>query len=72
MYFFITLNVAVGKSWLGSPSETTPSGNDAGMELQYVAVYQSRGSSSGALSSGGLPSGEKPPAAGRPMATGDL
>jgi hypothetical protein len=58
--FFITLNVAVGGSWPGPPSPTTAEGKDAGMELQYVAVYQSGGSSPGASPSDAPPPGASP------------
>jgi beta-glucanase (GH16 family) len=40
---YITLNVAVGGSWPGPVSPQTASGKDAGMEIQYVGVYQSGG-----------------------------
>jgi len=39
--FYMTLNVAVGGAWPGPASPTTLSGPGAGMEIQYVAVYQS-------------------------------
>ncbi|TVY25287.1 Glucan endo-1,3-beta-glucosidase [Lachnellula hyalina] len=38
--YYMTLNVAVGGSWPGSPAANTVSGTDAGMEVLYVAVYQ--------------------------------
>ncbi|KAF8857760.1 glycoside hydrolase family 16 protein [Acephala macrosclerotiorum] len=38
---FITLNVAVGGSWPGNVAANTASGAAAGMEVQYVAVYES-------------------------------
>jgi beta-glucanase (GH16 family) len=38
---FITLNVAVGGLWPGPPDANTASGQDNGMEVQYVAVYES-------------------------------
>lgn len=38
---FITLNVAVGGSWPGNAAADTVSGEAAGMEVQYVAVYES-------------------------------
>ncbi|KAG4430884.1 hypothetical protein IFR05_013629 [Cadophora sp. M221] len=38
---FITLNVAVGGSWPGNVGADTASGKAAGMEVQYVAVYES-------------------------------
>jgi beta-glucanase (GH16 family) len=36
---YMTLNVAVGGGWPGSPAGNTASGRDAGMEVLYVAVY---------------------------------
>jgi beta-glucanase (GH16 family) len=38
---FMTLNVAVGGAWPGSVPGSTVSGAAAGMEVQYVAVYNS-------------------------------
>lgn len=38
---YMTLNVAVSGSWPGPVSAATASGQDAGMEVLYVAVYQS-------------------------------
>jgi hypothetical protein len=38
---YMTLNVAVGGGWPGPVSPRTASGQDAGMEVLYVAVYQS-------------------------------
>lgn len=38
---YITLNVAVGGGWPGPASAQTASGQDSGMEVQYVAVYES-------------------------------
>lgn len=38
---FITLNVAVGGSWPGPVGGNTVSGKAAGMEVLYVAVYES-------------------------------
>jgi beta-glucanase (GH16 family) len=38
---FITVNVAVGGSWPGAVGSSTASGAAAGMEVQYVAVYES-------------------------------
>ncbi|KUJ18000.1 concanavalin A-like lectin/glucanase [Mollisia scopiformis] len=38
---FITLNVAVGGGWPGNAAGNTASGQAAGMEVQYVAVYES-------------------------------
>lgn len=37
---FVTLNVAVGGQWPGSALGDTTSGPAAGMEVQYVAVYE--------------------------------
>ena len=36
---YITLNVAVGGAFPGAPAANTASGSDAGMEIDYVAVY---------------------------------
>lgn len=36
---YITLNVAVGGTFPGAPAANTASGSDAGMEIDYVAVY---------------------------------
>lgn len=41
---YITLNVAMGGQWPGNTNDATASGADAGMEIQYVAVYTSGGS----------------------------
>ncbi len=38
---FMTLNVAVGGAWPGSVAANTVSGTAAGMEVLYVAVYES-------------------------------
>lgn len=38
---FVTLNVAIGGAWPGSVAGTTVSGSAAGMEVEYVAVYES-------------------------------
>tara|TARA_R110002060_G_scaffold10140_3_gene15028 strand:+ start:123 stop:950 length:828 start_codon:yes stop_codon:yes gene_type:complete len=38
---FLTLNVAVGGSWPGNVGADTASGKAAGMEVQYVAIYES-------------------------------
>jgi beta-glucanase (GH16 family) len=38
---FITLNVAVGGGWPGNAAADTVGGEAAGMEIQYVAVYES-------------------------------
>lgn len=38
---FVTLNVAVGGSWPGSVAANTVGGEAAGMEVLYVAVYES-------------------------------
>jgi beta-glucanase (GH16 family) len=38
---YMTLNVAVGGGWPGPFSAATASGQAAGMEVLYVAVYQS-------------------------------
>lgn len=38
---FMTLNVVVGGKWSGFASASTVSGAPAGMEVQYVAVYES-------------------------------
>jgi hypothetical protein len=37
----MTLNVAVGGNWPGPPSAITAEVEAAGMEVLYVAVYQS-------------------------------
>lgn len=58
--FFITLNVAVGGSWPKDPTATTAQGADAGMELEYVAVYKSGGGGGG---------GDSTPAAPAPKAS---
>ncbi|KAE8449799.1 hypothetical protein EG329_007275 [Mollisiaceae sp. DMI_Dod_QoI] len=38
---FITINVAVGGGWPGNAASNTASGQAAGMEVLYVAVYES-------------------------------
>jgi len=39
--FYVILNVAMGGNWPGMTEDGTVQGAAAGMEVQYVAVYQS-------------------------------